>query len=108
VQTDGVICARTTAALAGVKKSENLLALDLARVKRDVEMMSVVRSVAVERVLPHTLRLRVSERVRWRRFTFRNADQRRFEMKVLQMDIDGYVMTVLDPTAARSNGRAGG
>src|SRR5258706_17506 len=59
---DGVIAPAQLRHWAGVKTGENLLAVDLARVKRDLEMVSMVRSVAVERVLPHTLRLRVSER----------------------------------------------
>src|SRR5258706_14764987 len=60
VQTDGVIAPDALRRWAGVKPGENLLALDLARVKRDLELVSRVRSVAVERLLPHTLRLRVS------------------------------------------------
>ena len=62
VQTDGVISTDQLRLWAGVRHGENLLALDLARVKRDLEMVSLIRSVAVERVLPSTLRLRISER----------------------------------------------
>ena len=47
---------------AGVKPGENLFALDLARVKRDLEMVPLIDSVSVERVLPRTLRIRVTER----------------------------------------------
>ncbi len=62
VQTDGVLSSDQLRRWAGVRTGENLLALDLARVKRDLEMVSLIKSVAVERVLPHTLRLRVTER----------------------------------------------
>ena len=48
--------------MVGVKVGQNLLALDLARVKRDLEMVSAIRSATVERMAPHTLKLRVSER----------------------------------------------
>jgi cell division septal protein FtsQ len=41
---------------------ENLLALDLVRVKRDLELCSAIQSAAVERALPGTLRIRISER----------------------------------------------
>ena len=62
VQTDGVIARDPLRRWAGVKLGDNLVALDLARVKRDLELSSLIQSVAVERVLPHTLKLRVVER----------------------------------------------
>jgi cell division septal protein FtsQ len=45
-----------------VKPGQNLLALDLMRVKRDLEMYSPIAGVSVERVLPGTLRIFVTER----------------------------------------------
>jgi cell division septal protein FtsQ len=62
VTTDGVLATEQLRRWAGVKKNENLFALDLTRVKRDLELVPSVQSVAVERVLPHTLRIRVVER----------------------------------------------
>src|SRR6187455_3666578 len=62
VQTDGVISTDQLRRWAGVKADENLLALDLARVKRDLELVPLISSVSVERVLPRTLRIRVTER----------------------------------------------
>ena len=62
VQTDGVISVDQLRRWAGVKPGENLLALDLARVKRDLELVPLVQSVSVERILPRTLRIRVTER----------------------------------------------
>src|SRR6266540_5550445 len=62
VQTDGVIALEQLRRWAGVKPGDNLFALDLARVKRDLEMVPVIGSVSVERVLPRTLRIRVTER----------------------------------------------
>lgn len=47
---------------SGVRAGRNLLALDLSRIKRDLETIPYVESAAVERVLPHVLRLRVVER----------------------------------------------
>lgn len=47
---------------SGVREGENLLGLDLSRVKRDLELVPLIRSAAVERVPPNTLRIRVSER----------------------------------------------
>ena len=98
VRTDGVIAPDQLRRWAGVQVGQNLLALDLARVKRDLEMVSMVRSVAVERVLPHTLRLRVMEReplaeVRMLQLRAGGTAQ----MGVLQLDADGFVMSQVDP-----------
>ena len=62
VQTDGVIAPDQLRRWAGVKPGDNLLALDLARVKRNLELVPLVQSVSVERILPRTLRIRVTER----------------------------------------------
>ncbi|HMJ89430.1 MAG TPA: FtsQ-type POTRA domain-containing protein [Candidatus Acidoferrum sp.] len=60
--TDGILATDQLRRWAGVKKQENLFALDLTRVKRDLELVPAIQSVAVERILPHTLRIRVCER----------------------------------------------
>lgn len=62
IQTDGILPIPQLRACAGVKVGENLLALDLNRVKRDLEYIPWVESAAVERVRPHTIRIRVVER----------------------------------------------
>jgi cell division protein FtsQ len=62
VQTDGVLNAETIRHWAMVKTGQNLMALDLMSVKRDLELQPPIEFVAVERVLPHTLKLNVSER----------------------------------------------
>ena len=60
VQTDGIISVDQLRRWAGVKPEENLLALDLARVKRDLELVPLVQSVSVERILPRTLHIRIT------------------------------------------------
>src|SRR5213078_4260163 len=60
VQTDGSIPIAQLCQWAGVKPGDNLLALDLARIKRDIELAPMIESAAVERGLPHTLRVRVT------------------------------------------------
>jgi cell division protein FtsQ len=62
IQTDGILSADQLRRWSGVRFDENLLALDLPRVKRDLEMVSVIQSASVELILPHTLRIRVVER----------------------------------------------
>jgi hypothetical protein len=62
VQTDGVISLDQLRRWTGVRLEDNLLALDLVRVRRDLELVPLIESAAIERVLPHTLRIRVTER----------------------------------------------
>lgn len=62
VETDGVLSAEQIRSWAGVRMNDNLLALDLARVERDLKLVPAVESVVLERVLPSGLRIRVAER----------------------------------------------
>lgn len=97
VQTDGVIALDQLQRWSGVKPGQNLLALDLARVKRDLELIPAIESVAVERVLPHTVRIRVVERepVAQINLPRRRADGR-LDLAVFQLDPAGYVMVPLE------------
>jgi cell division septal protein FtsQ len=61
-RTDGKIALDQLRRWTGVKPGANLIALDLAEVKRNLEMVPMIDSVSVERVLPHTLKVRVTER----------------------------------------------
>lgn len=98
VQTDGVISADQLRRWAGVAPEENLLALDLARVKRDLEMDSRIESASVERILPRTLRIRVTEREPVAQVNVplprRNGG---IELTIYHLDAEGYVMLPLDP-----------
>jgi hypothetical protein len=62
LQTDGVIATDQLQRWAAINGNENLLALDLGQVKRNLEGIPFIQNVSVERVLPHTLRIRVTER----------------------------------------------
>jgi len=62
IQTDGSIPLDQLRKWAGVKPGDNLLALDLNRVKNDLELSPTIQSVAVERVLPRALKISVVER----------------------------------------------
>jgi hypothetical protein len=98
VQTDGVISADQLRRWAGVKLEENLLALDLARVKRDLELVPLVESASVERILPHTLRIRVVEREPIAQINFpQPRPNSSAELAVYQVDAAGWVMSPLDP-----------
>src|SRR5216117_1760565 len=62
IRTDGSIPIDQLSRWAGVKPGDNLLALDLNRVKCDLELSPLIDSVAVERVLPRALKISVVER----------------------------------------------
>jgi len=96
-QTDGVIPAAQLRKWAQVQVGENLMALDLARVKRDLEMAPLVREAAVERILPGTLRLRVVERepfVQVNAYRMRDGEAN-YSVVAYYLDEDGYVMAPL-------------
>jgi cell division protein FtsQ len=98
VQTDGVILPEQLRRWAGVQPGDNLLALDLAAVKRNLELVSMVESVSVERVLPRTLRIRVNEREPVAQVNVPCADASgKINVTVFELDTDGYVMQPLDP-----------
>lgn len=98
IQTDGIISADQLRRWSGVKAGENLLALDLARVKRDLEMVPLIGSVSVERVLPRTLRIRVAEREPVAQVNVpRPKPGGGVEVVVFHLDPEGFVMVPLDP-----------
>jgi cell division septal protein FtsQ len=98
VQTDGVVAADQLRRWAGVKTGENLLALDLASVKRNLEMAPMIGSASVERILPRTLRIRVEERQPVAQINVpKPKTGGGIEVAVFQLDAYGYVIVPLDP-----------
>src|SRR2546430_881071 len=59
IQTDGSIPPDQLRHWARVRTGQNLFAIDLIRIRRDLEMAPLIQSVSIERILPHTLRIRV-------------------------------------------------
>ena len=99
VQTDGIISVDQLRRWTGVRPGENLLALDLARVKRDLELVPMVQTVSVERVLPHQLRIRISEREPVAQVNIpRPKPGGGIEIGVFQLDPGGWVMQPLEPS----------
>ncbi len=98
VQTDGVIAPEQLRRWAGVKPGANLIALDLAAVKRNLELVSAIDSVSVERVLPRTLKIRVTERDPIAQVNIPRADGANgVAVAVFLLDADAMVMQPLDP-----------
>ena len=98
VQTDGVLTSEAIRSWARVKLGENLMALDLMRVKRDLEWQPSIQFVAVERALPHTLKLTVNEREPVAQTIVTLVRPRGvLDQAVYDFDEEGYVMRPLDP-----------
>ena len=98
VQTRGVIAPEQLRRWTGVKPGANLIGLDLAAVKRNLELVSVIESVSVERVLPRTLKVRVTEREPIAQVNVPRADAAGgIVVSVYQLDANGVVMQPLDP-----------
>lgn len=106
LQTEGVLTTEALRKWAGVRVGENLMGLDLARIKRDLELVPLIQSAAVERVLPDTLRIRVTERVPVAQVAvLRPNAGGRYTTVIHLLDATGFVMLppdrtmVADPTA---------
>jgi len=98
VQTDGVLTAETIRQWAMVKTGQNLMALDLMSVKRDLELQPPIEFVAVERVLPRTLKLSVSEREPIAQtIVTLGRPGGGLAQAIYDFDQDGYTMKPLDP-----------
>ncbi|HEX4119569.1 MAG TPA: FtsQ-type POTRA domain-containing protein [Verrucomicrobiae bacterium] len=98
VQTDGVLTPETIRKWAMVRPGENLMALDLMRVKRDLELQPPIEFVAVERILPHTLKLSVSEREPIAQTIVTSGRPGGgLAQAIYDFDEDGYTMKPLDP-----------
>ena len=63
VDNDGVLTPERVVQFAGVQIGQNLLSLDLSQVRNNLEMLPLVRSVEVRRMLPNRLFIRVDERI---------------------------------------------
>jgi cell division septal protein FtsQ len=97
-KTDGKIAPEELRRWTGIKIGANLIALDLGTVKRNLEMVSVIDSVSVERVLPHTLKVRVTERDPIAQVNVPRADAGGgISVSVYQLDASGVVIQPLDP-----------
>jgi cell division septal protein FtsQ len=98
VQTDGVIPEAQLRRWAKVKDGENLLALDLVRVKRNLERVPFIASVSVERILPRTLRVRVTEREAVAQVEVtRPRPGGGVDVRVFHLDPEGFVMPPIGP-----------
>ena len=97
VQTDGNIAVNQLCRWAGLQPRQNLLALDLGRIKRNLELVPLIQTVSVERVLPRTLRICVTERESIAQVNVpRPGPGGGIEIVTFQLDPEGYVMLPLE------------
>lgn len=102
ISTDGYLNQPTLLHWADVKKGDNLMALDLGRVKRDLERYPVVKNVSLERILPDGLRIKVAERFPLARLTMvlpRGNGQ--YYPATFPLDPNGYVLVPLHRSHVR-------
>ena len=98
IATDGVLASEQLRTWAGVKPGDNLLALDMARVKRNLKSIPFIEMVSIERILPHTLRVRVTEREPVAQIeVMRSRSGGGTEVMILDIDAEGALTPPLDP-----------
>lgn len=98
VQTDGVIAPHQLRRWANIRSGQSLLGPDLLeKVKRNLEMVPAIETVSVERVLPGTLRIRVTEREPVLQIAVPQSTARGIENLIFHLDDKGVVMQPLNP-----------
>lgn len=99
VYSDGTIRLEQLRRWAGVQPGQNLLALDLARVRRDLELCSAIGAAVIERELPNRLAIRITERRPIARLLgyVRGSDGRGIQPVLYHIDAAGFVIAPLDP-----------
>lgn len=98
VQTDGIIAPDQLRRWSGVQSGQNLFALDLAGVRRRLELISTIQAVSLEKILPHTLRLQVTEREPLAQLNVaRPRPGGGVELVAFYLDPEGYLMVPLIP-----------
>lgn len=110
VQTDGVIAPEQIRQWAGVSKGDNLARLDLANIRRNLELAPLIKHASVERVMPDTLRLRVTERepMAEAHVLVPRADDTGYDIAAYFLDDEGYVMLPLEKGMQKPLASTGG
>ena len=97
IRTSGLINPEQIRSWARIHEGENLFGMDLQRIKRDLEMVPQIKVAAVDRVLPKTLRLRVTERRPLAQVVaYKQYSEGRVQKYVYWLDTEGVVMPSVD------------
>jgi cell division protein FtsQ len=92
VDDNGVLTPQRVVQFAGVQVGQNLLSVDLDQVRSNLEMLPLVRSVEVRRMLPDRLFIRVVERTAVARL---RVASRELGDETFYIDRAGFVMKAL-------------
>jgi cell division protein FtsQ len=92
VDDDGVLTPERVVQFAGVRVGENLLSIDLDRVRANLEMLPLVRAVEVRRMQPDRLFIRVMERTAVARL---RVATREMGDETFYVDRAGFVMKAI-------------
>ncbi len=97
VATDGALSPDLIRSWMKLSPAQNLYALDLARVERDLKLVPWIKRVEMERVLPDTLKVRVLEREPVAQLvTAVQMPDRSVQRRVIHVDATGWTMPELD------------
>ncbi len=94
ISSDGALPPAQIQKWAEVKLGDNIFALDMTRIRRQLEWVPVVQKASLERVLPHTLKIRVTEREPIARVAVYDL-QPGFVRRLYLIDSFGHVMEPL-------------
>jgi hypothetical protein len=101
IRSNGLIPPAQLQKWARVKEGENLLALDLHQIKRNLELIPLIENAGIERIFPDTLKIFVAERrpVAQVRAFESAAGQPGLSPQLFYIDRFGYVLLPLDQQA---------
>ncbi len=94
LSTNGRLAAEQVLEWADLRSGDNVLALDLAEIKRNLEMVPMIHEVAVERVIPDRVKVRIKERrpVFKAYFLSPGKEDERIRMQPYMIDEYGFVL----------------
>ncbi len=95
VNTDGYLTRETILHWADLKGGDNLMALDLNQIKRNLERIPVIATASLERILPDVLRVKVAERRAVARVTMVLPHDSGYYPATIPLDPKGYVLVPL-------------
>jgi len=99
IRTDGLLLIEKIRQWAGVKTGDFMMQVDLMRIQNTLETNPIIKSVAIERILPHTLRINISERepVALTCLVLPQPTGSLLVTNYFYLDPDGYIMPPMPP-----------
>ncbi|MDR1146573.1 MAG: FtsQ-type POTRA domain-containing protein [Verrucomicrobiales bacterium] len=92
VQVQGAVSRAEVLRTAGLRTGQNIMALDLGRIRQSLRQISYVDTVRVERALPSRLKIVIEERQPVARIDPRSASGNELAQATYYIDAEGYMM----------------